>query len=173
MESLIYLATPDINFAETLCRMVADWGFAVQHDILPEKTTMAHHQEQIAVILLDVRLDEHSALKLLQTIKAERPEVEAILINRPENIRVSMSGMQAGAGDEIIVPFDTAELKNKIQAGCKRYEKRRRKKGHRSLLDRFSDSMAAATFAQAGEFNTAADFLDRPEADGHPRKKVD
>ncbi|MBU0484487.1 MAG: hypothetical protein KKB30_08235 [Proteobacteria bacterium] len=174
MESIIYLATSDESFALTLCQIVAKWGFIILRDIPPETTIFEQSLgRRISVVLLDIRQHEQAALQLLQNIKEKMPEIEAILINRSENVRGAMTGMQAGAEDEIIAPFDTAELKKKIMAACRRHKKRSHKKESRSLFDRFSDSMAAATFAQAGEFETAVDFLDGPEPGRKQKKKSD
>jgi hypothetical protein len=70
-----------------------------------------------------------------------------------------MVAMQAGASDEILVPCDTGILKKKITDALKRRKKLSGKKRRMSFLRILSESMAAATFAQAGEFDAAIDYM--------------
>lgn len=130
----------------------------MRHDIRTE-TDVPPLANQVDIVLLDIRQHQHEALTLLRGIKQTLRDAEVIVINRAGNIRSSMEAMQAGADDEIIAPCDTRSLKKKVMAACRRQEKRRRKREKRSFLGIFSDSMAAATFAQAGEFDTAVDLM--------------
>lgn len=162
MEAIIYVLTHDEIFAETLCSTLGQLGFSSATPGSKDALLAIDNDEKGYVVLLDIRQHHTEAINYLHSLKQARPEIEVILINRPDSIRISMTAMQAGAGDELIAPFDTAVLKKKIMAACRRREKLLKKSAKRSLLSRFSDAMAAATFAQAGEFDTAVDLLDGP-----------
>lgn len=168
MRTLIYLGTTDPSFAEVLAENLRQWGMKV---LLPaeEESWERLKKKKVEVVLLDIRQRFQEALRLLRGIRAELPEVSVIVINRPDNIQDSLLSMQAGAADEILTPCDTGLLKKKINEACARRLALLPKKKRRSPLAIFSAAMAAASFAQAGEFAMAAEFLEEPQ----PKEKND
>jgi hypothetical protein len=66
--------------------------------------------------------------------------------------------MRAGASSELSAPFDLAALRSAVSAALRR-RWTRLDRGP-SLLARFQRAMDAATFAQAGEFETAREMLE-------------
>lgn len=159
MKYVIFIDTTDDIFAEKLSSTLGEWGLSVLRrcDELSPFETLQNNK--VDVVLLDIRQQSDNELKLLSDIKKRLPDIEVILLNRADNIKISMAGMQAGADDEIIAPCDSGIIKKKITDACSRRNKRLNKRGKRSILDMFSDAMTAATFAQAGEFETAVDFI--------------
>ena len=166
MQATALIVSSDAGFAETMQARLQEWDLTVALSGGP-----AHPLPLGAeIVLLDIRQDNNEMLNLLLSIRERMPAAEVILINRPDNIPQTIAGMQAGAADELIAPFDTSTLKNTISAALGRWKKRQ---GKKSLFQRFGDAMAAATFAQAGEFDTALSMLDSEEEETHPanRKK--
>ena len=150
------IVSDDTDFAQTMKSLLQRWGMVVE--LAAEAVYLP--AAGVDVVLLDIRKQESNGLALLATIRSRMVDAEIILVNRPDNIQLSMAGMQAGADDEIISPFDTAALKKKIFAAIKY---RRKRQGKRSLFKRFEDAMSAITFAQAGEFDAAVDLLNESE----------
>lgn len=165
MQATAFIVSGDAGFAETIKALLQGWGMTVA---LSEKSTPLPTGTEI--VLLDIRQTSNEGVQPLLAIREKMPAAEIILINRPDNIPLSIAGMQAGATDELIAPFDTSTLKNSISAARGRWKKRL---GNKSLFQRFGNAMAAATFAQAGEFDTAIAMLDDEEETPHPsdRKK--
>lgn len=151
MQATALIVSNDAGFAETMQALLQGWGLTVA---LSEESAPPPGTE---IVLLDIRQAGNEGPHPLLAIREKMPAAEVILINRPDNIPLSIAGMQAGAADELIAPFDTSTLKNSISAALGRRKKRQ---GKKSLLQRFGDAMAAATFAQAGEFDTAIAMLD-------------
>ena len=94
-------------------------------------------------------------MQILARLKKIQPEIEVILLSDPKNISLAMEGMRQGASDEITVPFDVNLFKKKVQSALKRRKARLKVNRNRSLLNIFENTTAVATFAQAGEFETA------------------
>jgi DNA-binding NtrC family response regulator len=111
--------------------------------------------QDVDLALLDIRKQGEDAMQILTSLKKNQPETEVILLSNQENIALAMEGMQQGATDDIIVPFDVESFLNKIKSALKRRKARIRTRCKSTLLNTFEDAMVAATFAQAGEFETA------------------
>lgn len=163
MGTAVFLETGDLIFAQTLTKTLLQWGMGVFHHSTDHDAVVLMEQEKIDVALIDIRLSPDTSLELLKHIKENRPGAEIILINSHDNIRASMVAMQAGANDEIIVPCDTGILRKKITEAVKRGKKLMRKKRGLSFLEMLSESMSAATFAQAGEFDAAIDYMNEAQ----------
>jgi len=159
MQATALIVSNDAGFAETMQALLQGWGMtvALSGESAPPPET--------EIVLLDIRQASNEGPHPLLAIREKMPAAEIILINRPDNIPLSIAGMQAGAADELIAPFDTSTLKNSISAALGRWKKRQ---GKKSLFQRFGDAMAAATFAQAGEFDTAIAMLDGKEEAPRP-----
>ena len=71
----------------------------------------------------------------------------------------SMAGMRAGATDELTVPCDMDILQRKVAEACVRSRMRSAVSNTRSLLKVFEQTMSAAAFAEAGEFETAEQIM--------------
>jgi DNA-binding response OmpR family regulator len=158
------IVSDDPDFTKTMKSLLQRWGMVVE-----SAGEVAYLPVGVMdIVLLDIRKQEGNGLALLTTIRARMSDTRIILVNRPDNIQLSMAGMHGGADDEIISPFDTVTLKKKISSAIQRRKKRQ---GKKSLFKKIEDAMAAITFAQAGEFDTAVDLLNEPE--GKPSLQKD
>lgn len=162
MQATALIVSNDAGFAKTMQTLLQGWGMTVA---LSEESAP---QPGTEIVLLDIRQTGNEGPHPLLAIREKMPAAEIILINRPDNIPLSIAGMQAGAADELIAPFDTSTLKNSISAALARWKKRQ---GKKTLFQRFGDAMAAATFAQAGEFDTAIAMLDSEEEAPRPSNR--
>ncbi|MFA6283214.1 MAG: hypothetical protein WC633_03665 [Desulfurivibrionaceae bacterium] len=162
MQATALIVSGDASFAETMRALLQGWGMTVA--LSGESALLPGSGAEI--VLLDIRQASSKGPHPLLAVREKIPGAEVILINRPDNIPLSIAGMQAGATDELIAPFDTNSLKNSISAALGR---RKKQQGKKSLFRRFGDAMAAATFAQAGEFDTALSLL--TDKQGEEQKK--
>ncbi len=167
-EPEVLVVSDDSLFADSLCRRLEIWGLRVVRQAWQPLKTAGSVLCGPLIVLLDIRQSD-AALVAEMAGGLQRPhEREIILVNRPDNIQASMAGMRAGADDELTVPFDVEWLRQAVAAAKTRLS-RQSKPGHRrSFLQAFSDAMAAATFAQAGDFDTAVEMLDPPQAAAPP-----
>lgn len=158
MSPIVLIESNDSVFAEKIAKTLDQWGF--RHQQLGADTESDLSKEEGDVVLLDVRDLADDAFGQVYSTRQQFAGVEVVLINKPDNVVASIAGMKAGAVDEIIVPFDTGTLKTIITEAYGRVQAAREKKSKKPLLARFSDAMLAATFAQAGDFKGALEFMD-------------
>lgn len=176
MPSRVHIVSPDVAFAGSIGSRLASWGLSVACESdFGRVTPSLVQQEQVDVILLDVRRPEGGILRWLSALKGALPSLEVILLGMAGEIGVSIEGMKAGASYELSVPFDTAALRNAVSSALRRRNKRL-PAARPSLREMFERAMTAATFAQAGDFETARQILeeggagpDRPGPKGGPQ----
>ncbi len=162
----VRVISPDLGLSGKLARWVQGWGasVAVESDV-GRMTSSAAADEGVDVVLLDVRRREDPLLAWLAALKRARPGVEVILLTVPGQVAISIAAMRAGASSELSAPFDLATLRAAVAAALRRRGKRLAAR-RPSLLERFQRAMTAATFAQAGEFDTARALLAEDDPPG-------
>lgn len=126
---------------------------------------------KIDVAVLDIRDQGADSIRLLKSLKKEEPGIEILLLSSPESVPYAMEGMREGASDELMVPFDIRTLREKIQEAVERRKALKKKGRKRSLLDIFEGAMMAATFAQAGEYDSAREIMGRDDDDLRSKEK--
>lgn len=157
---IVIIDSNDDVFAEKIAKILDQWG--IRHLHLWVDSEFELPEDEGGVVLLDIRELIDDAFDQVYYARQQYAGIEVILINKPDNVTASIAGMKAGAVDEIIVPFDTDALKTIISEAFERGQATRAKKIKKSLSTRFSETMMAATFAQAGDFEGALDLLDSP-----------
>lgn len=159
MPARIQIISPDAAFADSIGQRLHSWGVSVAIERDYRRVTPSVAADELPdLVLLDVRRCEDGLLGWLSAIKEALPALEVILLALPGQVAISIEAMQAGASTELSAPFDLGTLRSAVSAALRRRKKRL---GHArpSLLERFQRAMSAATFAQAGEFDTAREIL--------------
>lgn len=87
-----------------------DWvkdGMAAQHALL---------HEQFESVVLDLGLPKRSGLEVLKFIRAHNVTVPVLILTARETIEDKVKGLDAGADDYLIKPFDLDELCARLRA---------------------------------------------------------
>lgn len=163
----IQIISPDAAFAGAIGQRLHCRGVSVAIETDFRRVTPVAAEGRLDLVLLDIRRGEHALVGWLSAVKQAAPALEVILLNLPGQVAISIAAMQAGASTELCAPFDLATLQDAVSVALRR-RKKRLDRARPSLLERFEQAMSAATFAQAGEFDTARELLGEG---GAPRRR--
>ncbi len=171
----ITLVSGDAGLAETIGDRLREWGLTTR--LVEDVALLTPGPEESAtagVVILDIRSGAASSLRWLKEVRAQRPAPEVILVNNQDRLTTSLEGMRAGAAAELTVPIDLGEMRRVLMAALTEVTSHLGSKPGRNFSRFFRQTMAAITYAQAGEFETALDFMNDPEnppSKSRPRDK--
>lgn len=106
---------------------------------------------KLAVICMDALKAE--GLRLISVFKGLRPELQVVMITHPRDIYLSITGMGLGAAEDFLLPLDLGQFLSTVKNLLGRYLEMQ------DLKASIETSFAAATFAEAGERDTAIKIL--------------
>ncbi|MCH9762624.1 MAG: response regulator [Gammaproteobacteria bacterium] len=89
-----------------------------------ESAGVALHIESFELIILDLSLPKRSGLDLLKSIRHAGNTTPVIILTAHESIENRVAGLDAGADDYMIKPFDLNELSARIRALIRRSQGR-------------------------------------------------
>jgi len=157
----ITLVSGDIGLTETIGDRLREWGLATR--LVENVALLTTGQDEgvlTGVVILDIRREAAPSLRWLKEIRSRQPAPEVILVNNPNRLTTSLEGMRAGAAAELTVPIDLGEMRRVLMSALTTITGRLGRKRGRNFSQFFRQTMAAITYAQAGEFETALDFLE-------------
>lgn len=112
----ILLVEDDVALADAVCSYLAAKAFVV--DVAPglAEARAALAAVQYAAVLLDLHLGDGDGLSLLPTIRALRERPIVIVLTARDQVTDRIRGLDAGADDYLIKPYDPAELLARLRA---------------------------------------------------------
>ena len=135
-------------------------------ETLSERIKMREHDSEVAldgeqalkkmeddipdVVVLDLKMPGIDGMEVLKRIRKAYPKVQVIMLTGHGSKKDEQEARKLGAFEYLEKPVEIDKLMKKI------------KKAYKS---KFESSMMAATFAEAGEFDTAQEIRDSDEED--------
>lgn len=160
----ITLVSGDAALTETIDDRLREWGLTTR--LVDDVALLATDSGQAGparVVILDIRRNSPPSLRWLREARSRSPAPEVIIVNNPDQMTTSLEGMRAGAAAELTVPIDLSEMRRVLMAALSKTTGRPGSKSGSNFSRFFRQTMAAITYAQAGEFETARDLMDNPE----------
>jgi DNA-binding response OmpR family regulator len=144
----LLIAEDDPMLGAGLRRALERAGYAADWATTGEEAIAASSAQSYALLLLDLGLPEVSGLEVLRAIRSRRPEMPIIIVTAWDRPEQKVEGLDAGADDYVVKPFDLDELLARIRARIRRRDKRvsDRLTAHGVTLD-----LAARTVTKDGE----------------------
>ncbi|MVW80902.1 response regulator [Bordetella sp. 02P26C-1] len=120
----ILLAEDDLSLGESIESWLSLDGYVVDRVMRGDlaETALATHDYQC--LLLDRGLPGLTGDALLRTLRARRNTIPVIMITARDALRDRIEGLDLGADDYLVKPFDLEELSARIRAALRRYEGR-------------------------------------------------
>jgi two-component system response regulator QseB len=163
----ILLVEDDLMVGEAARKGLRQDGFAVDWVQDGAAAALALRQEDYALVLLDLGLPQKNGLAVLQELRAAGNKVPVLIATARDAVADRVAGLDAGADDYLIKPYDLEELSARMRALL------RRQAGRVDSLIQVRDvSLNPATrevllqgrpvVLSAREFTLLQAFLDRP-----------
>lgn len=89
-----------------------------------ESGLLAIQDNDYAVVILDVNLPKASGFEVVRALRASGNKVPVLLLTALDSIRSRVEGLDEGADDYLVKPFDLDELLARVRALARRYEGR-------------------------------------------------
>ncbi|WP_077002497.1 response regulator transcription factor [Variovorax sp. KK3] len=120
----ILLAEDDPSLGESIASWLELDGYAVDRVLRGDlaETALATHDYQC--LLIDRGLPGLSGDRLLARLRERRLTVPAIFITARDAVRDRIEGLDLGADDYLVKPFDLEELSARIRAAIRRHDQR-------------------------------------------------
>jgi len=135
----ILVVDDEKSLLDLLSRVFTKEGYRVQTTSSAAKAIEVLEQEDLDLLITDIRLPEISGMEILRRCRELRPDVPVIMITAYGNMKQAIEALKMGALDYIVKPFDMEELKITVAKGL---EKRRLEQENillkRDLKERYS-----------------------------------
>ena len=130
--SLILIVDDEENLRRVLGREVAGMGYRARLASTAEQALEHLEREEIAAVLLDLKMPGRGGMDLLPEIKARWPLVEVIVLTGHGSVETAIAAMKGGAYDYQEKPCHLDELEQVLRMAV---EKRALAERQRALVD--------------------------------------
>jgi len=109
------------KLAQAVSEHLHDSGHAVDHVETLEDAGLALESVEYGAALLDLRLPDGDGLELLRQRRRKGDRTPVIILTARDQVRDRIEGLNAGADDYLVKPFDLEELTARLSAVARRY----------------------------------------------------
>jgi two-component system response regulator QseB len=122
----LLLVEDDRMIGQSLLKGLRDDGYAVDwvRDGAAGLAALGDAQADFAIMVLDWNLPRQSGLSVLQSIRAAGNPIPVLMITARDQITDRVMGLDGGADDYLVKPFELAELKARLRSLLRRREGR-------------------------------------------------
>jgi DNA-binding response OmpR family regulator len=118
----LLLVEDDTMIGESLLDLLRAERYAVDWVRDGDMAETALRSEQYDLVLLDLGLPRKDGLEVLRGLRARRAQVPVLIATARDAVADRVAGLDAGADDYVVKPFDTDELLARIRALIRRRE---------------------------------------------------
>ena len=116
METIqVMLVDDEVEFLETLIKRMKKRNVDITGVKSGEEALIALEQNQVDVVILDVRMPGMDGIETLKEIKRKHPLIEVIMLTGHASVEVAVQGMELGAFDYLMKPMNIDELLYKVE----------------------------------------------------------
>jgi two-component system response regulator QseB len=164
----LLLVEDDSMVGESLRQGLRQDGFAVDWVRDGEDAELALAGESYGLLLLDLGLPGRSGLDLLATLRRRGSDLPVVIITARDALPDRIAGLDTGADEYLVKPFDLEELEARIRAVLRRQTGRAQpllRHGDLTLNPATHEVLKGDAFIRlsAREFRLLQALLERPE----------
>ena len=116
----VLLVEDDVMIAEAVAGGLRDTGYAVDWVKDGKLVASALAAQTYDLMLLDLGLPNQDGLQVLQALRQKGNTVPVLIVTARDDINSRLKGLDGGADDSIVKPFDMAELQARMRAVLRR-----------------------------------------------------
>ena len=105
---------------ELICDHLTERGFAVDAVGRGEQALAAAAVARMDAVILDLGLPDIDGMQVLASLRASRPDLPAIILTARDRVDDRLLGLNAGADDYVVKPFNLLELEARLRAVLRR-----------------------------------------------------
>jgi two-component system response regulator QseB len=122
----LLLVEDDPMIGESLVRGLRDDGYAVDwvRDGTAGLAAIKDRQAEFAIAILDWNLPRQNGLSVLQAVRASGNRLPILMITARDGLSDRVTGLDGGADDYLVKPFEFAELKARLRSLLRRHDGR-------------------------------------------------
>jgi len=119
----ILIVEDDPMIGSSLMRGLADDGYTADwvRDGLEAEAALAHRLGEFQLVLLDWGLPHKSGIEVLRTLRAAGNNIPVLILTARDALNDRVQGLDLGADDFLVKPFELSELKARIRALLRRH----------------------------------------------------
>jgi two-component system, OmpR family, response regulator len=113
----LLLVEDDRMIGESLLRGLRDEGFAVDwvRDGVAAALALKDRRAEFSIVVLDWNLPRQNGLSVLQAVRASGSTLPILMITARDGLTDRVKGLDSGADDYLVKPFELAELKARLR----------------------------------------------------------
>jgi two-component system, OmpR family, response regulator len=112
----VLLVEDDVALAQAVCGYLRAKSFVVDSVNSLTRAEQAIHSAEYAAVLLDLGLQDGDGLSLLPRLRALRDRPTVVVVTARDQITDRIAGLDAGADDYLVKPYDPEELLARLRA---------------------------------------------------------
>lgn len=116
----ILVVEDQVDIGKLIADRLAGAGYLVDRVGMIADAKEALYAYDYPILLLDRRLPDGDGLAFLPEIRALRPNIRVLMVTALRSLDDRVNGLDAGADDYLIKPFDLDELLARIRASLRR-----------------------------------------------------
>jgi two-component system response regulator PhoP len=116
----VLIVEDDNSLARQIQQQLVEQGFAVDVAVDGEEGLYLGREYDYDAAVIDIGLPLLNGISLIQTLRAEQRRFPIIVLTARGHWQDKVEGLEAGADDYMVKPFDFPELKARLQAVIRR-----------------------------------------------------
>ena len=116
----VLVVEDDLMIGQSLKVALHDEGMAVDWLLSGNDASSALDSSEYSVVLLDINLPGTSGIEILKQLRLRGSKVPVLIISARDRIDDRLNGLDLGADDYLVKPFDMRELVSRMRALVRR-----------------------------------------------------